>query len=169
MAAGDTTVAFANRGLISIAGAASETGGPTPGTFYLAVIKDVELTVSADHVPLYGWGTIRRVAVAKHSEKVAVKIGSMKFNPSVALASPAWWSFVTFGPGATPSGTAVNTDTNRVKLFDITATYVFEDGQILKGTVYDVYFPNLPLRASEGQWVKLDMSGEGSYVLWANS
>lgn len=161
MAAGDQTVAFANRGVVKIKG---ETGGPTQLTF--AVVKDVELTVSAEHVPLYGWGSIQRVAVAKHTEKVSVKIGSMKFNPAVSGGSTvAWWSWIT----APSDGGATNTDTNVVKLFEVEATFTFEDGQILKGTVHDVYFPSLPFRASEGQWVKLDVTGEGAYVAWANS
>lgn len=158
MATGDQTVAFANRGVVTIAGASG-----TPSSKAFAVIKDVELTVSADHVPLFGWGTIFRVAVAKHQEKVSVKVGSMKFNPAISGSSIAWWSYIT-NP---TSGGATNEDTNTVKTFNIEALFRFEDGQILRGTVYDVYFPNLPFRANEGQWVKLDVSGEGASVLWA--
>ena len=78
MAAGDQCVAFANRGVATIAGAGST--APTVTSF--AVMKDLEIAVSYDHVPLYGWGSVRRQGVAKHSEKVSVKIGSMKFNPN---------------------------------------------------------------------------------------
>lgn len=158
MAVGDQTVAFANRGTVKIAGV-----GGTPSEFYFAVVKDVELTVSADHVPLYGWGTIYRVAVAKHTEKVSVRVGSMKFNPAISGSSIAWWSYIT-NP---TSGGGSNEDTNTVKLYNIEATFTFEDGQVLRGKVYNVYFPNLPFRANEGQWVKLDMSGEGASVEWA--
>lgn len=160
MAAGDMCVAFANRGTIKIEGS---TGTPASSTF--AVVKDVELTVSAEHVPLYGWGSIFRQYVAKHSQKVSVKIGSMKFNPDAAKptgASP-WWSYVT-GPTA---GGYTNEDTNTVKLFTVDAVFTFEDGQVLHGKVYNVYFPSLPFRASEGQWVKLDVTGEGASVLWS--
>lgn len=160
MAAGDQTVAFANRGVIRVTGT-----GATPAAKYFAVVKDVELTVSADHVPLWGWGSIRRVAVAKHQEKVSVKIGSMKFNPAISGASIAWWSYIT-NP---TSGGGTDLDTNTVKTFDIDAFFTFEDGQVLHGTVSSVYFPSLPFRANEGQWVKLDVSGEGAYVTWANS
>ena len=159
MAAGDQTVAFANRGTVTIQG---KSGSPTVQNF--SVIKDVEITVSCDHVPLYGWGSTRRVAVAKHQEKVAVKVGSMKFNPAVGT-SPAAWVFIT----SPLSGNGTNDDTNTVKLFQVDANFTFEDGQILHGTVYDVFFPNLPFKANEGQWMKLDLTGEGAYVLWANS
>ena len=161
MAAGDQSVAFANRGVVKIAGASG-----TPTAYNFAVVKDLEITVSSDHVPLWGWGSIRRVAVAKHQQKVPVKVGSMKFNPGGwSGASIAWWSYIT----DPTSGSGTNVDTNSVKLFNIDAYFTFEDGQVLHGTVYDVYFPNLPLRASEGQWIKLDMSGEGAYVLWSSS
>lgn len=158
-ATGVQAVCFANRGTVTIVGSNAT---PTSTTF--AVVKDVELTLSADHVPLYGWGSIQRVAVAKHQQKVQVKVGSMKFNPSLSTGTVAWWSYIS-NPS---SGGTTNEDTNVVKLFTITANFVFEDGQTLTGTVYNVYFPNLPLRASEGQWVKLDMSGEGAYVTWSN-
>lgn len=157
MTAGDQSTCFANRGTVTVVGADS-----TPSVTSFAVVKDLELTVSADHVPLYGWGSIFRVDVKKHQQKVAVKVGSMKFNPG---AASAWWAYIT-NP---TSGGSTNLDTNAVKLFNITAKFTFEDGQILSGTVYNVYFPNFPLRASEGQWVKLDMSGEGASVLWGIS
>lgn len=161
MAAGDQTVAFANRGTVRIAGV-----GGTPSAQYFAVVKDVELNVSADHVPLWGWGSIFRVAVAKHQQKVQIKVGSMKFNPGVGTgASLPWWSYIT---DPTSGGTG-NLDTNTVKLFDIDAYFTFEDGQVLHGTVKNVYFPSLPFRANEGQWVKLDVSGEGASVIWAVS
>lgn len=161
MAAGDQSVAFANRGKVSIAGVSG-----TPAAKYFAVVKDVELTVSADHVPLYGWGSIQRVAVAKHQQKVSVKIGSMKFNPDAGAGSSIpWWSFLT-NP---TSGGYTNEDTNTVKLFNIEAYFTFEDGQVLHGTIYNLYIPSLPFRASEGQWIKLDITGEGASVLWAAS
>lgn len=160
MAAGDQSVAFANRGVIKIAGTS---GGPTGQ--YFAVVKDVELVMSWEHVPLYGWGTIRRVAVAKHSQKIQVKIGSMKFNPGVAAGSLPWWSYVS-NPS---SGGTTAEDTNSVKLFDIDAYFTFEDGQVLHGTVGSVYFPNIPFRAAEGQWIKLDVAGEGASITWAAS
>lgn len=161
MTSGDQTVAFANRGKVYIAGA-----NGTPAQWAFAAVKDVEITVSADHVPLYAWGSIFRIAVAKHQQKIAVKVGSMKFNPAVTGSSPAWWGFIT-APSAGATGSASGEDTNSVKLFNIDAVFTFEDGQVLRGKVYNVYFPNLPIRASEGQWMKLDISGEGATVEWA--
>lgn len=156
-----STIAFANRGTITV-------GGPNdlvPTVETLAVIKDVELTISSEHVPLYGWGSILRQAVAKHSLKVSVKIGWVKFNPSVS-ATGGWIFSIGASPGYTADGTW--TDINAVHLFDVNALFVFEDGQQLNGKITNVYFPDLPLKASEGQWVRLDMSGEGQTVVFTN-
>jgi hypothetical protein len=159
MATGDQTLAFANRCTAKIAGSSG-----TPAAFAFAVMKDIEITWSADHVPVFGFGSIRRQGVAKHQQKVQVKVGSMKFNPAIT-SSVAWWSYIT-GP---TNGGATNEDTNSVKLFDVDGYFTFEDGQVLHGTVYSVFFPNLSFKGSEGQWVKLDVTGEGSYVTWAAS
>lgn len=152
--------AFANRGTLYIVG----TTGGVPVSAAVGVIKDVELTMSSEHVPLYGWGSILRVAVAKHTHKVQVKFGAMKINNTLT-ATPAWWTYTHH----TTSGGGTIEDTNAVKLFDIEAVFTFEDGTYLKGTVSSVYFPTIPFRASEGQWVKQDVTGEGKSVVWANT
>jgi len=146
MASGATT-AFANRGTLSVGGTA------------LAIVKDVEITVSAEHVPLYGWGSIIRQGVAKHSLKVAVKIGYMKWNPSTT-AFP-----VTIHGATITSGGAG--DTNTVTLFAIVGVFTFEDGQTLTATISNVFFPDFPIKASEGQWIKMDLSGEGSTIVFS--
>jgi hypothetical protein len=142
------SVAFANRGTIAISG---ET---TP-----QVIKDVEITISAEHVPLYGWGSILRQGVAKHSLEVSVKIGYVKFE-----ADKAEFPYNIY----TTAGTL--TDSNAVPLYTVVGVFTFEDGgQILRCTISDVYFPDMPLKASEGSWVRLDLAGEGSTILFANT
>lgn len=151
--------AFANRGTIYIVGA-----NATPASTAFGVVKDVELTQSAEHVPLFGWGSNLRYAVAKHTQKYTVKIGSMKINNTLT-GTPAWWTYVS-NP---TSGGATYLDTNAVMLYDVEAVFTFEDGTFLKGTVEDVYFPSIPFRASEGQWVKMDVTGEGRSVVWANT
>jgi len=156
-----TSTAFANRGTITV-------GGPSnlvPTVETLAVIKDVELTISAEHVPLYGWGSILRQGVAKHSLKVSVKVGWVKFNPFVG-ATGGWIFSIGASPGQVATGAWTNT--NAVHLFDVNALFTFEDGQTLNAKITNVYFPDLPLKASEGQWVRLDMAGEGETILFTN-
>lgn len=154
--------AFANKGVITIAGT---TTYPTVAT--IGVVKDVEITVSAEHVNLYGWGSILRQAVAKHSAKVAVKVGYMKIDPA-ATATAGWQFFILNPTTATATTSGALEDINTVKLFTIIADFVFESGVTLRGTVSNVYFPNFPLKAAEGQWVKCDMTGEGSTVTFTN-
>jgi len=154
-----TTVGFANRGVLTVGGPS----GTFPTTETMAVVKDVEITLTAEHVPLYGWGSILRQGVAKHSFKVGVKVGYCKFNP---VKTTGWqWSYMSI-PGAAPTGAM--TDSNAVHLFDVTATFTMEDAQVLTLTVTGVFFPELPFKASEGQWIRVDMAGEGSTVVVTN-
>jgi len=140
-------VAFANRGTIAI------TDETTP-----QVIKDVEITISAEHVPLYGWGSILRQGVAKHSLKVSVKIGYVKFE-----ADKAEFPYNIYCSAGTL------TDSNAVPLYTVVGVFTFEGGQILRCTISGVYFPDMPFKASEGQWIRLDLAGEGSSILFANA
>ena len=148
--------AFANRGTISVGGAT------------LAVVKDIEITTSAEHVNLYGWGSIRRQAVAKHSAKIAVKIGYMKFDPVISTG----FQFLAWSTGGT-NGTIF--DTNTVTTYTVLAQFTFEPtatvvtDQHLHASITNVYFPNFPLKMSEGQWMKVDMTGEGSDIVFTNT
>lgn len=151
---------FANKGEINIAGE-NDTPAALGGTG-LAVVKDIEIDASSEHVPLWGWGSIRRVAVARHSGKVSVKIGYMKFNPAASTIL----AYI-MNPLGTSAGAMEYTNVNDVKLFVVTFKITNEDGDVLTGTVHDVYFPGFPMKASEGQWMKMDLSGEGSYISWA--
>jgi len=150
--------AFANRGTITVTGLGT---GFTSSTT-LGVVKDVEVTWSAEHVPLYGWGATTRQAVARHSEKVTVKIGWCKFDPT----KTSWFPMAIMKTGAVPDGTS--TATNAVRLFTVVALFTMEDGTLMRGTVNNVFFPDFPIKAAEGQWVKVELSGEGTDVTFAN-
>jgi len=150
--------AFANRGTITVVG--TPTG---PASTPLGVVKDVDISWAAEHVPLYGWGSTLRQAVAKHSVKVSVKVGWMKFDPTVTT----WLPMFILSAGTTATGSVV--DTNVVKLFQITARFTMEDGTYLKGIIDNVFFPDFPIKAAEGQWVKVDLNGEGTTITWSNS
>jgi hypothetical protein len=152
---------FANKGTITVAGASG-----SPSVVTLAVVKDVEIVMSAEHVPLYGWGSVKRVAVAKHSAKVSVKIGFAKFSPAVSGsgASP-WFPFWILNATA---GTGTLSDSNTVKTFTVTANFISEDGENLLATIANVYFPNFPLKMTEGTWMRVDLDGEGSDITFTN-
>jgi hypothetical protein len=158
-----SSVAFANKGTIAV-----NVGGTTTGAAVLGVVKDVEITVAAEHVPLYGWGSAKRVAVAKHTMKVPVKVGYMKLDP----VKTTGWQFSILNPTAA-DGTLL--DTNTVQLFCIEGTFVFEatsvvpTAQHLHAQINNVFFPEFPLRSTEGQWMKVEMSGEGSDIIYTNT
>lgn len=154
--------AFANKGVVTVAGTTTY-----PAVVTLGVVKDVEITVSSEHVNLYGWGSILRQGVMKHSAKVSVKVGYMKVDP-VATTAAGFQFFVLNPTTATANTSGALEDINTVKLFTIIADFVFESGVTLRGTVSNVYFPNFPLKAAEGQWLKVDMTGEGSTVTFSN-
>jgi len=159
------TIWFANKGTLAIAGV-----GGTPASITVGVVKDVEISVSADHVPLYGWGSIKRQGVARHSLKVGVKIGFAKFAPlTTAVGStPIWFPFYVLSPTDGVVTSAVN-DVNTVKLFDVTVVLTGEDAGTLTIVAKNVYFPNFPLKASEGQWIRVDMDGEGSDITYTKA
>jgi hypothetical protein len=151
MAATDT-VYFANMGTITVAGA-----GGTPASKTLALVKDVEATVKWEHAKAMGWGTIQRAGVAKYNQSVEVKIGYIKFAPKVG----EWFPFYI---GDSSAGAGSITDTNAVTLFTVTAQFVPLDssGTVkLLRTISGVFFNSFPLKASENQWVKVDLAGEG--------
>ena len=158
MAIATLSTFFANKGTVAVEGA-----NGTPISESLFVVKDVEVTVSAEHVPLFGFGSIRRQAVARHTGKVGVKIGFAKFKP----ASTNWLFFI-----ADPvSGSGSLTDVNDVKLFDVVVVFKNEAGtppanETLTATITDVYFPNFPMKAAEGQWIRLDLDGEGTTITY---
>jgi hypothetical protein len=163
MAFTGATTYFANKGVLTISGA----GGATPTDQVIAIVKDVEINWSAEHVPLYGWGSIKRQAMARHSMKVDVKVGYCKFAPDASGASP-WWAFYVISPsdGDTSAGTE---DTNSVMYFDIEAKFTGENGDTFTGTVKNVAFNNFPMKASEAQWIKVDMDGQGDDIVWDNT
>lgn len=157
----DENYFFANKGTIAVAGSSG-----TPTSQAIGVAKDVEIVVSAEHVPLYGWGSIKRQAVAKHSAKVSVKIGFAKFDPETS--STIWFPFYAVSPTAGAVTSAME-DTNTVKLFDVTITLTNEEtaAKTLTIVAKNVYFPNIPIKASEGNWVRVDLDGEGSDVTYS--
>jgi hypothetical protein len=145
---------FANVGVLTVS-----TGTPVT----VAVVKDIEINVTAEHVPIYGFGNPTRVDVKRHSFKVPVKIKFAKFAPTVST----WWAFWILNPGVGDGTMATN---NNVQMFTLTATFTSSDGlQTLKGTVSNLYFEDLPIKASEGQWITVDLKGEGATVAWTNS
>lgn len=146
-------------GTLTVAGASG-----TPASRTLAVAKDVEVTFEAEEALAYGWGSILIQGRAKYNAKVTVKIGWLKFAPAVTEWFPFWITDPSAG-----GGTVV--DTNTVMLFDVTAKFSnlgAAGGVDLLRTVSDVSFPKFPMKATEGQWVKVDLEGVGQTLVDTN-
>ena len=147
MTAATEDVYFANVGVITITSPVSAT---------IAIAKDIEATFKSDELIAYGFGSAEGQAKAKYNFRVSVKIGWIKFLPTVSV----WWPYYITDPSA---GTGALIDTNTVGLFTVTAKFkpLTSGNTILLRTVTGVSFPKFPMKATENQWVKVDLDGEG--------
>jgi len=140
----------------------------TGDTYTLGVLRDCEVTVSFEHVPLYGMSSILREAVAKHSAKVDIKVKFAKFDPTIAndffthVINPTQW--VAFGLGKM-------VDTNTVEEFSFRAEIRSYDTVPKKFSVVvtGCYFESLPLLTlTENEWIARDMTMVGSNITIKN-
>jgi hypothetical protein len=143
-------VYFANMGTITVAGTS---GTPTVAT--LAIAKNVEATIESTIEYARGWGTTLIAGQAKHSVQVSVKIGFLKFLPGVS----SWWPEYIFNS----AGGGTIADTNVVTTFTVTAQFnpLSSANTKLLRTVTQVGFPKFPMKATENQWVQVDLEGIG--------
>ena len=158
------TIYFANEATLAVEGQTAS----NPPSESLAVLKDVEVIAEWEHSELYGFGTTRRVGVCKHTAKCTVKFKYMKYLPTVSGATawfPMWMADAT---GATPTGVTV--DTNTVRLFKITGVFAPQGSgnSKLQAVVESVYFPKFPLKATENEFVPVEMEGIGTFVTYTN-
>ena len=158
MTAATPDIYFGNMGVTTVAG-----GSGTPAVLTLAAVKDCEVTEEWEHAEAYGWGSVDRVGVAKYNHKVTVKIGWIKFAPKLG----EWWPLYIKDASA---GAGSSTDTNTVTLFTVTLQInpLTSGNTNLLLTVSNVYFPKFPIKATEGQWIKVDMEGVGTTSVASN-
>ena len=150
---------FGNRGTISVVG--SLTTDPKLAALpEIAVVKGVEVNVTFEHVELYGFGTILRADVAKHTAKVEVKLRWARFNPSLATFWPYW----IMNPTATTPASGSIEDTNIEKMFKVTAVFTGTNGRTMTMVIDNVYFEGIPFPMPENDFVVLDLSGYGSAI-----
>jgi hypothetical protein len=154
-----TDTYFGNRGTILIQGTGST--APTSSTV-LAVVKGVEINVTFEHVELYGFGSINRADVAKHTSKIEVKIRWAKFDPS--LTTSTFFPYFIMNPSAATSPSGTIEDTNVEKLFKVTAVWTGTGGRTFTAVVDSVYFEGVPFPMPENDFVVMDMSGYGSTI-----
>jgi hypothetical protein len=159
MAAATDALYFANMGVITVAGS-----GGTPAAKTLAVVKNVKASLKWDEVLAWGWGSIQIQGRAKHQQKVDVEIEYMKYAPKLT----EWWPLY-IADSATGGGTV--TDTNKVTTFTVTAQFepIDATGTVkLLETITGVSFSELPTEAKEGDWIRCNLKGTGTTVVYSN-
>ncbi len=133
----------------------------TAGGKPVGIGKSIEITVEFEYVELYGFGSIIRQGVSKHTAKVPVKIASAAFDGTFATGLGFVYG-CTLNASSSDTATSI-TDTNQVALFDIIGEFTADDGtKGLKITVTGVYFENLPFIFSENEYANFELSGNGS-------
>jgi len=159
MTAATDQLYFANMGVITVAGASG-----TPAAKTLAVVQNMKAVLKWDEVLAYGWGSTQIQGRAKHQQKVEVEIEYLKFAPKVG----EWWPFY-IADSAAGGGTV--TDTNKVTLFTVTGQFEPIDAtgtvKVLE-TITGVSFSEFPLDAKVGDWIRCNLKGVGTTVVYTN-
>lgn len=135
--------------------AAIQTEDGSPISIPVGSLKQVTITVDAEHVELTSADTILREAVAKRNLSVPVTAGVAAFDPVIIQE---WLG---------GSGTAASspTDDNTVAEFQIVGSITSESATTITATVTGLYFPSLPVMdAQEGQWIQHNYEGDGKTI-----
>lgn len=131
------------------------TNDAIPVTVPVGSLKQVQVTVEAEHVELTSADTILREDVAKRNLNVSVVVGVAAFDDT----------FVKEWLGGSGAAAGSPTDDNTVAKFDVVGTITSPGGTTLQATVEDVYFPSLPVMdAQEGNWVQHNVEGDGKTI-----
>ena len=149
------TTYFAQNGTVSV-----DTGDGVE-TEVLAVQNcSFELQMEAND--LFGWGSIKRVASARHEAKVNVTIEYANI-----LTEDFFKHILDPSAGATALATGVSVaDTTSHHYFKIHAVIPSSDNTYdLDITAEDVYFVNLPFSGELGEWVKMNLEGHGANII----
>lgn len=151
-------VFFANQGTLTVVGT---TGGPSPAANINAV-ANVTVNQKWAFAKLYAWGSNQRLGVKKFEEDVEVDIDWVKWDPTVTT----WWAMYIMNSAA--GGTTA--DTNDVVTFTLTFSWTNSAGTIMKVTVSEVYFENLPIAdAKQNEWMHMKLHGYGKTMTVANA
>lgn len=148
---------FANNGALTVVGA-----GGTPTVSNINAVWNCKVDTTWSFNELYAWQSIQRLGVAKYEQKVNVSIEWVKWDPTVTT----WWPMYILD-SSSPSGTV--DDTTNVTLFTLTFSWTSSSGVMMKITVNNVYFKNLPIEAKKDDWVHMNLEGVGSSITFANA
>lgn len=132
-----------------------QTEDAVPVSIPVGSLKQVTVTVEAEHVELTSADTILREDVAKRNLNVSVNAGVAAFDTTIVQE---WLGGD--GPAATSP-----VDDNSVATFELVGTITSSDGTTIQATVSGLYFPSLPVMdAQEGNWVQHNYEGDGATI-----
>lgn len=149
-------VFFANQGTLTVVG----TSG-TPASGNINAVANITVNQKWAFAKLYAWGSNQRLGVKKFEEDVEVDIEWVKWDPTVA----SWWPMYIMNASA--GGTT--SDTNDVVTFTCTFSWTSSTGVIMKISVAEVYFENLPIDAKQNEWMHMKLHGYGKTMTVTNA
>ena len=138
--------------------------GGTPTTDTIAVGRNCTATWKSKEAKAYGLGSNLIQARAKYEFEVEVKIGFIKFLPTITT----WWPFYITNP-ASAGGTVA--DSNTVQLFTVTLQVnpLTTGNQKWLRTVSNVSFPEFPMEVpNTTDWIPVNLTGTGSTMVDSN-
>lgn len=135
----------------------------SPSPVSIAMGQDLELTMKSTEIYARGMGSELIQNRAKYAIQVEVKLGFLKFLPTVGT----WFPYYIADPTAA-SGTLL--DTCRVALFTVTGEIfpMTTTNKNMLRAVTNVSFPEFPLKVTYNQWVKVELSGVGQTLADSN-
>lgn len=130
-------------------------------------VQNCTVEAQCETVPLWSWSTVKRVDIARHEAKVTTNFEYAK------VVSEDLFKYILNPHVETSTGGSVTSPllSNGVSIADTTDLYRFvfkmripsTDGtKALVVYVTDLVFSNLPLGGELGEWVKLNLEGEGA-------
>lgn len=147
---------FAQNGTVSVA---TDTSSASPTYTAVMAVQNCSFELQFEANDLYSWGTVKRVATARHEAKVNVTLEYAKI-----LDEDFFKYILNPSAGSTALATGVSiADTTNQHMFNVKAEIPDTTGtkkMVIEAT--DVYFSNLPFSGDLGEWVKMNLEGHGA-------
>lgn len=142
---------------------AAETAPTWASGTKIAAVEGWEFTVKADHKKLYKMGSTKRIAVARCNFGVEGKLAFAKFDPTVGT----WW--VMKIPNSAGGGSIADTNNFTWFLLYGSLNPATSTNPVFGAKLYNVHFSNLPIGASEHEWIKVDLSFKATHPEFLNT
>lgn len=128
----------------------------------VGAVSGWSFTASFDYKKLYAMSSTKRLAVARCNGRVEGKLDFYKFDPTVGT----FWAFKI----ANSAGGGTIADTSKLTYFMLYGSIAAAGtGAVMGAKVYNVYFSNLPLGASEHEWIGWNLQFKATNVEFTNT